>query len=106
MNRIDILLLIILPFISAAGAYFSKQIKITQNNIYLLVIPIFSIITGLLWALISKYTKMSLSTATIIFDTILSSSYFFTFLALGESITPIQGVGVAMAITALILLNM
>ena len=103
--RIDVLMLCCLPIISVIGAIFSKKIKTTQGNKYFFLIPITSVLTGLTWAAISKYTPMSLSVATIIFDTIMSLSYFFAFIVLGEAISLTQGIGVIMAIVALILLS-
>jgi len=104
--RVDVITLIILPFICVFGAYFSKQLKTTQNNLYMYLIPITSILTGLVWAFLSKYTRWPLSITTIIFDTLMSISYFLYFIFAGESITIIQGVGVVMAITGMILLNL
>lgn len=103
--RIDILMLLCLPFICALSAYFSKKIKVTQSNKYYFIIPIMSIMNGLAWTTISKYTSMSLSVATIVFDTLMSLSYFFAFILLGEAITLSQGIGVVLAIASMILLS-
>lgn len=103
--RIDIVMLLCLPFICALSAYYSKRIKVTQNNKYYFIIPIISVLNGLIWTTFSKYTSMSLSVGTVIFDTIMSLSYFFMFIILGETINTTQGIGVVMAIVAMILLN-
>lgn len=103
--RIDIVMLCILPFISVFGALLSKKIKTTQSNKYFFFIPIISMLTGLTWAAISKYTTMSLSVATIIFDTTMSISYFLSFVFLGEAITTTQIIGVILAITSMVLLS-
>lgn len=103
--RIDLLMFCFVPIVSVVGAVLSRQLKLTQNNVYLFMIPIASIFTSLTWALISKYTKISLSVATIIFDSILSISYFLAFVFLGEAITTTQIIGVILAITSMVLLS-
>lgn len=103
--RIDIILFATLPILAVVGAIFSKQLKVSQSNKYIFLIIGMAIISGLVWSYISKYTKISLSVATVIYDLVYGLAYFFTFWALGETITLIQGVGVALAMAAIILLS-
>lgn len=103
--RIDILMLALLPFLSALGAWYSKQLKSGRNGFFFLL-PLNAALSGIMWATVAKFTKMPLSVATILFDAIFSLSYFFTFVAMGESITPIQGLGVFCALIGMVLLSM
>lgn len=99
------LVLIAVVITSSISAIFSKRLKTTHQKFYFFLIPCMSVLTGLTWAFFSRYTKWSLSVATIIFDVVMSLSYFFMFLMLGESITFMQGIGVVLALGALIFLS-
>lgn len=101
----DILTLVLLPFLALLGAWFSKQLKLGRNCFFFLL-PANAVLTGTAWATMAKFTKMPLSVATIIFDTVYSLSYFFAFVAMGESITLVQGIGVGCALAGIILLSL
>jgi len=103
--RVDIMTLVLLPFLALLGAWFSKQLKSGRNGFFALL-PLNAALTGTAWATVAKFTKMPLSVATIIFDTIYSLSYFFAFVAMGESITLVQGIGVGCAFLGLALLSL
>lgn len=94
-----------LPFLALLGAWFSRQLKAGRNGFFFLL-PLNAVFTGTAWATVAKFTKMPLSVATIIFDTTYSLSYFFAFVLMGESITPLQGLGVACAIAGIVLLSL
>ncbi len=103
--RLDIAMLVVLPFLATLGAWFSKQLKSGRNGFFILL-PLNAILTGTTWATIAKTTKMPLSVATVIFDLIYSISYFAAFVAMGEACTLRQGVGVGFALVALVLLSL
>ena len=103
--RIDILVLALLPFTAVVGAWFSKQLK-SGKNYFFPLLPLNAALTGTGWAIVAKYTKIPLSVATILFDATYSLSYFFAFVWMGESITCIQGVGVACALAGMVLLSL
>lgn len=103
--RIDITMLVVLPFLALLGAWFSKQLKSGRNGFFFLL-PLNAMLTGTTWAVVTKTTKMPLSVATIIFDLTYSLSYFLAFVLMGESVTLVQGIGVALALGALVLLSL
>lgn len=98
-------MLVLLPFLALLGAWSSKQLKSGRNGFFALLL-LNGMFTVTVWATVAKFTKMPLSVATIIFDITYSLSYFFAFVAMGESITLLQGFGVAFALVGLILLSM
>ena len=103
--RVDIAMLGVLPFLALLGAWFSKQLKAGRNGFFPLL-PLNAALTGTTWAVVAKTTKMPLSVATVLFDAVYSLSYFFAFVLMGESVTLIQGIGVACAIAGIVLLSM
>lgn len=103
--RIDIATLAVLPFLAILGAWFSKQLK-SGRNAFFAFLPMNAALTGTAWGVVAKFTKMPLSVATILFDTTYSLSYFFAFVAMGESITLVKGIGVACAIMGIVLLSL
>lgn len=102
--RLDILMLVALPFLAALGAWFSKQLKSGRNGFFFLL-PLNAVLTGTTWATIAKTTKMSLSVATILFDAVYSLSYFFAFVLMGEPVTITQGIGIACVVIGILLLS-
>jgi len=103
--RIDILMLFLLPFLAAIGAWFSRQLKSGRKGFFFLI-PLNAVLTSTTWAIIANTTKMSLSVASAIFDIICSLSYFFAFVLMGETCTLWQGIGVFFAVVALVLLSL
>jgi uncharacterized membrane protein len=103
--RVDITVLVVLPFLALLGAWFSKQLKAGRNGFFFLL-PLNALLTGTTWAVVTKTTAMSLAVATVIFDTTYSLSYFLAFVLMGEQVTLIQGVGVMFALVALVLLSL
>ena len=104
--RWDIIIFLVLPFVAAGGATASQVLKYKKSNKAFIALPILGLISGLLWAIVSRTTPMSLALATIVYDAIFGLSYFITFLYLGESITIIQGVGVALILLGLSVLSL
>lgn len=103
--RIDIAMLALLPFLAFLGAWCSRQLK-SGRKWFFVSLPLNAILTGTVWATVVKFTKMPLSVATVMFDAMFSLSYFLAFVLMGESITPVQGIGVACAITGIVLMSL
>lgn len=104
--RIDLLMFLFLPILGFIGASLSKQLKTTKNNRYAFILPFVTFSVGVAWTFVTKHTKMSLAVAQILFDTTYVLAYFFSFIILGESITFLQGIGVTLAISGMILLGL
>ena len=98
------LIFLALPLLAFLGARTSKEIKITNKFIY--IPPLISFAVGWGWIFFAKYTKMSLAIAQILFDTTYILFYFLAFILLGEAITLIQGIGVVLAVSGIILLGL
>ena len=98
------LVFLMLPLLAFLGALTSQKVKGGAN--YLIWIPpVVSFAVGWGWIILAKYTGMSLAVAQVMFDTTYVLSYFFSFLLLGESVTTVQGVGVGLCITGIVLLS-
>ena len=102
--RLDLLPLAIIPFLSILGAWYSRKLKAGHNAFFLLM-PLNGALTGASWAVMSRLTRMSLAVASVIFDAVYNLSYFFAFLAMGESITFTQALGVACVILGMVLMS-
>jgi uncharacterized membrane protein len=100
----EYLFFLALPFLAFLGAHTSRKIKV--SNRYMIVPPLVSFAVGWAWILFAKYTEMSLAVAQVMFDTTYVLCYFFAFLLLGETVTTLQGIGVGMAVTGIILLSL
>jgi drug/metabolite transporter (DMT)-like permease len=105
MKRLDIIAFLFLPLLAVIGAICSKKIKYNGGAWPIVSMLGLSFLSATSWILISKYTKMSLAVATIVFDIIYGISYFIAFLILGEQITLIQGIGVGLALAGMALMN-
>lgn len=103
---IDTLAFVLLPFLAVAGAWFSRKIKFAGGHWSITFMLVISLLSSIAWILISKYTKMSLALATIIFDAACGLSYFLAFVAMGESVTPLQGFGVVLAMIGMVLMSL
>jgi drug/metabolite transporter (DMT)-like permease len=103
---IDTLAFVLLPFLAVAGAWFSRKIKFAGGHWSITLMLVISLLSSIAWILISKYTKMSLALATIIFDAVCGLSYFLAFVAMGESVTPLQGFGVVLAMIGMVLMSL
>jgi len=99
----EYLIFLSLPLLAYLGAKTSQKIKV--SNRYIVVPPLVSFAVGWAWIFFAKYTKSSLAVAQVSFDTTYVLCYFFAFLILGESVTTLQYIGVALAITGIVLLN-
>lgn len=102
---IDTIAFMFLPILAVFGAWLSRRIKLVGGTWPALAMMVTSLISATAWILISKHTKMSLAVATIIFDTIYGLAYFLAFLIMGEHVTPLQGVGVALAMVGMALMS-
>ena len=101
----DIIVFMLLPILAIFGAWFSKGIKLGNGAKSIIPMFITSMFSAVAWILISKYTKMSLAVATIVFDTVLGLAYFFAFMAFGEAVSLRQWIGVALAVIGTILMG-
>lgn len=103
---LDTLAFALLPFLGVAGAWVSRRIKLVGGMWPVISMLSVSLLSSAAWILISRYTKMSLAIATKMFDTIIGLAYFFAFIAMGEHVTPLQGLGVALAMIGVILMSL
>jgi drug/metabolite transporter (DMT)-like permease len=90
-------------FASIFGAWLNVLVR-KGHFFYLSYLATF--LTASLWLFIVKFTTNKLSTASLIFDVILSAGYLAGFLILGkERLSPAQILGAILAIAGIILLN-
>jgi uncharacterized membrane protein len=100
----EYLAFLVLPFLAYLGAHTSRKVKV--SNKYIIVPPLVSFAVGWTWILFAKHTEISLAIAQVMFDTTYVLCYFFAFVILGEGVTILQGIGVALAIIGIILLSL
>lgn len=100
----EYLVFLSLPLLAYLGAKTSQKVKV--SNKFIVVPPLVSFAVGWAWIFFAKHTKSSLAVAQVMFDTTYVLCYFFAFLWLGESVTTLQYVGVALAITGIVLLSL
>ena len=104
--RLDVLAFLLLPFLALTGAYTTKRFRRDKVSGMVFIPPLVSFAVGWGWILVAKFTSMSLAVAQVVFDTTYVLSYFISFIILGEAVTITQYVGVALAVTGIILLSL
>ena len=101
---IDVILLGLIPIITYIGAYIYTAIK--RGEIHFLFILVPGFLCTILWAVLFKFSKMSLVNASAWFDAISALGYFTAFAFFGEHISGLQWLGIALLITGLYLINL
>lgn len=87
---------------ATAGAVVSRYVRDGSSVLWTYAVAVVSVSV---WAWQSKYSKMSLTTASLLFDFVYNVTWFVTLVALGETIKPVHGVGAAFLIIGLVLLG-
>lgn len=88
-------------FIAAFGAWASKRIN--DGEIPWYTAAAMALPASLLWGWMARHKDVSLIYSSLVYDVVYTLSYTGCFVLLGERMTPLQWVGVTMAIVGTVM---
>lgn len=80
-------------------------VKVRRDNWPVWTPMVASILNMFVWAYVLKHSKMPLVNLSALYDVVGALAYFVGFVIFGETISPIQWVGIFMMIFSLYLIN-
>jgi hypothetical protein len=90
------------PLLGILCAYVNVGAR--QGSLGLVWLFITSLIVCVPWAIITRYSKMSLSIAGAVFDGLYAVAHLITFVYLGQGATPLQLTGAGITILGMVLM--